>query len=111
MLTFVSPYIGSENEYDVRFAAVMLLNHFSDATHVNTTLALLDTARHEGYYARMAVAWAVAECFASDSETTFAYLNKSTLDNFTYNKALQKITESFRVDKDMKARIRSMKRK
>lgn len=111
VLTFISPYISSENEYEVRFAAVMLLNHFSDAPYVGATLALLDTARHEGYYARMAVAWAVAECFASDSVATLEYLGKSALDDFTYNKALQKITESLRVEQETKVRIRAMKRK
>ena len=30
------------------------------------------------------------------------YLKHSTLDNWTYNKALQKTIESFRVDKDTK---------
>ena len=39
------------------------------------------------------------------------YLRDSRLDDWTYNKALQKITESFRVDREIKARIRSMRRK
>ncbi len=32
-------------------------------------------------------------------------------DDFTYNKALQKITESYRIDSDTKELIRGMKRK
>lgn len=34
------------------------------------------------------------------------YLKINKLDKFTYNKALQKITESFRVDKETKEIIR-----
>ena len=38
------------------------------------------------------------------------YLEHNHLDDWTYNKALQKITESFRVDQETKTIIRSMKR-
>ena len=33
------------------------------------------------------------------------YLKQSSLDDWTYNKALQKITESFRVDKETKKHL------
>ena len=39
------------------------------------------------------------------------YLLENSLDDFTYNKALQKITESRRIGKEEKKRIRQMKRK
>jgi len=38
-------------------------------------------------------------------------LHNNKLDDFTYNKALQKITESLRVDKKTKDTIRTMKRR
>ena len=49
-------------------------------------------------------------CFVKFPERTMEYLKNNSLDTFTYNKTLQKIVESFRVDKDTKALIRSMKR-
>ena len=45
-----------------------------------------------------------------DSEKTMAYLRNNTLDDFTYNKSLQKITESLCVDSETKKTIRAMKR-
>jgi len=39
------------------------------------------------------------------------YLKNNSLDDFTYNKALQKIIESYQVNQDTKKIIRSMKRK
>jgi hypothetical protein len=74
-------------------------------------LALLDAVKHEGYYVKMAAAWAISICFVKYPEKTMAYLKKNNLDDFTFNKALQKIAESLQVDKEMKAIIRSMKRK
>ena len=38
------------------------------------------------------------------------YLKQNTLDDFTYNKTLQKITESYRVDTETKKLIKQMKR-
>ena len=47
----------------------------------------------------MAIAWAVSICYIKFLDLTSDYLKHNTLDDFTYNKALQKITESYRVDK------------
>ena len=44
-------------------------------------------------------------------EQTMDYLKRCRLDDWTYNKALQKIIESNRVDREAKAVIRGMKRK
>jgi len=108
---FLQPYLTSENEYDVRFGVVMLLQYYMDEEHIHSVLGLLDRVKHEGYYAKMAVAWALSICYVKFPEPTMAYLNNNTLDDVTYNKALQKITESYRVDQKTKALIRSMKRK
>jgi len=108
---FLQPYLASENEYDVRFGVVMLLQYYMDEEHIHSVLGLLDRVKHEGYYAKMAVAWALSICYVKFPEPTMAYLKNNTLDDVTYNKALQKITESYRVDQETKVLIRSMKRK
>jgi hypothetical protein len=58
----------------------------------------------------MAVAWAVSICYVQFPVITMQYLHRNHLDDFTYNKALQKITESLKVDRKIKKRIRTMKR-
>jgi len=108
---FLQPYLRSHEEFQMRFGVVMLLTFYIEDKYIDRVLESLDSAKHEGYYVKMAVAWAISICFVKYPEKTMAYLKKNTLDDFTYNKALQKITESFRVDKETKARIRSMKRK
>ena len=59
---------------------------------------------------KMAVAWAISVCYVKFEKETMELLLDNMLDDFTYNKSLQKITESYRVSKEDKARIRSMKR-
>ncbi|WP_017755459.1 DNA alkylation repair protein [Calidifontibacillus oryziterrae] len=108
---FLQSYFSSKKEYELRFAIVMLLNYYIDDRYLHDVLARLDQVKHEGYYVKMAVAWALSICFIKYPQETFVYLKHNNLDNFTYNKALQKITESLRIDKETKKTIRSMKRK
>ncbi|MPN03683.1 hypothetical protein SDC9_150915 [bioreactor metagenome] len=58
----------------------------------------------------MAVAWAVSYAYIDFPEKTLAFLKNNNLDNFTYNKSLQKIIESNRVSKEDKDLMRSMKK-
>lgn len=107
---FLQPYLSSKEEYEIRFGVVMLLNFYIQEAYIGRVLNLLDNAKHEGYYVKMAVAWAVSMCYVKLPEPTMVYLKHNTLDDFTFNKALQKITESYRVDNATKSLIRSMKR-
>lgn len=108
---FLQPYLSSKKEYEIRFGVVMLLDYYIETEYIERVLNILDRVKHEGFYAKMAVAWAISFCYVRFPELTMKYLRNNTLDDFTYNKALQKITESNRVDKETKSLIRSMKRK
>ncbi|WCT58164.1 DNA alkylation repair protein [Paenibacillus kyungheensis] len=108
---FITPYLSSEHEYEVRFAVVMLLTYYVDDVYIQEVLERLDRIEHNGYYVKMAVAWAISICYIHLPEPTMDYLQHNHLDIFTYNKALQKITESYRIDSDTKTKIRLMKRK
>ena len=107
---FIQTYLLSGSEYELRFGLVMLLNHFAQRAYAKQALAAIDKIRHEGYYVKMAQAWAISVYFVKCQESTMDYLRNSHLNDWTYNKALQKITESCRVDQETKAAIRSMKR-
>ena len=111
MWEFIRPRFRSEAEYEVRFAVVMALGNFVDQAHIEDLLQLLDGIRHEAYYARMGVAWAVSVCYIKFPERTHAWLESCSLDDWTFNKSLQKIVESYRVSDAAKQQIRAMKRR
>ena len=111
MWEFIRPRFRSEAEYEVRFAVVMALGNFVDQAHLEDLLQLLDGIRHEAYYARMGVAWAVLVCYIKFPERTHAWLESCSLDDWTFNKSLQKIVESYRVSDAAKQQIRTMKRR
>lgn len=108
---FINPYLKSGEEFRIRFALIMALAHFIDIEHVDRILSLANAVDHDGYYVKMGNAWLISVCFVKFPEKTMKYLENNSLDDFTYNKALQKITESYRVAADTKTVIRSMKRK
>ena len=64
--------------------------YFIDDDHIDEFIRLLDQIKHDGYYAKMAVAWALSVCYVKYPGKTLPYLRNNSLDDFTYNKALQK---------------------
>lgn len=109
--SFLKPYVSSAREFEVRFAVVSLLDHFIQEDYLEKMFAIFDGIRHDGYYVKMAVAWAVSICFVKYPEETWEYLKRDRLDSFTHNKAIQKIRESYRVSKEMKEELLALKKK
>lgn len=102
--------LNTGQPYQLRFTAVMLLNHYLDSEHLPSALALLAQIRHDDYYVKMAVAWAISAFYLNFPERTFAWLRQNELDDFTHNKALQKIAESRRCNAAAKELLRQLKR-
>ncbi len=107
---FLQPYARSSKAYDIRVAVVLCLQYYREERYLEDLFALFCSIKHEDYYVKMAVAWAISMCFVSFPERTMTFLKKALLDDFTYNKSLQKIRESLKVDKETKEVIKKMKR-
>lgn len=108
---FILPYLKSDKEFDVRFAVIMMLDYYITDEYVGKVLEKLDKVSHEGYYVKMAVAWCIAEIGIKFNDKAMVYLkSENNLDKFTYNKALQKMRESYRIDKEQKEILKQMKR-
>lgn len=107
---FIQSYFKSEKEFEIRFAYVMLLNYYLVDDYVDKVLKLIDEFRDDRYYSKMAVAWLVSICYIKYPDKTEKYLKKSKLDNWTYNKSIQKIGESLKVDKKTKSQLKLMKK-
>lgn len=108
--SYVKGWMMAGGEYEIRFGVVMALRYFIDDKYLGELFALFNQIRHDGYYVKMAIAWAVSVCFVYYPERTMEFLRHNQLDDFTYNKSLQKIVESFRVDDEMKQLIKGMRR-
>lgn len=109
--SYIQKYLNSEKEYELRFGIVSLLNHFLNETYIDRVLSICQHTSHEGYYVKMAVAWTLSICYVKFPEKTRAILENNTMDDFTHNKTIQKIRESYRVNKEEKESLRLLKRK
>lgn len=110
MWKFIQTYLNSKKEFELRFAIVMMLDFFIDEEYIDKVLLKLNQIKHEGYYVKMAVAWAISICYIKFKEKTDNFLYNNDLDNFTYNKAIQKIIESYRVENEDKEDLKKRKR-
>ena len=89
-----------------------MLDYFMTDEYVDEVLKELNNVTHEGYYVKMGVAWTLAEIGIKYNNKAMKYLKgKNNLDKFTFNKTLQKMIESYRIDSDQKDLLRKMKRK
>lgn len=101
----------SDVEFRKRFGLVMMMSHFHDAPYIDEVMAIYRDFSHEGYYARMGAAWGLATLWLSAREDALAILTENLWDDFTHNKAIQKLRESYRVSDADKALTQALRRK
>ena len=107
---FLQDYLNSDKEFEIRFGVVMLLSYFLDDEYIDEVIRILDRINHEGYYAKMAVAWAFSICFVKYWDKTLKYFEKSNISKWVYNKSIQKACESYRISAEKKELLKKMKK-
>ena len=110
MWNFIQKHLKSDKEFEIRFAIVMILDYYIEEEYIKRDLEILDKITHEGYYVKMAIAWAISVCLIKFYDETIKYLQDCNLDNWTYNKAIQKALESYRITNEQKEFLRKMKK-
>lgn len=133
---FLMDCLKSDQEFEFRFGAVMLLNHYLTDAWIDAVLGAYFTHTHQDYYAKMAIAWGLSQAFAFDPQKTLtqfehrwvigaaaigaaaigAATHSTTTteaaedqDVFIRQKTFQKILESNKVSPEHKTIIRAMK--
>ena len=111
MWNLINEYINSKNEFEVRFAIVMILDYYIEKEYIEKDFNIFNQIKSDKYYAKMAVAWAISICLIKFYDETIKYLENNTLlDNWTYNKAIQKTIESYRITNEQKDKLKKMKK-
>ncbi len=108
--SFILPYTKSKNEFDVRFSVIMMLDYYITDAYVDKVIDILDNIKNDGYYVKMAVAWTLCEIGIKYNDKFMSYIHHSKLDRFTYNKTLQKLIESYRINQKQKEIFKNLKR-
>ena len=110
MWEFIQEYLKSNKEFEIRFGVVMLLDYYISEQYLEKDFDIFEGIKSDKYYVQMAVAWAISICLIKFYDKTCNYLKTSSIDKFTYNKALQKAIESYRITDEQKNILRKMKK-
>ena len=107
----IEEWLSSGKPFVVRFALVSLLYYYIDDECIDYIFKVVENIDCSEYYVSMAVAWLLAECYVKLTLSTENYLKISSIDAITYNRTIQKICDSYRVDKHNKIKLKLTKRK
>lgn len=107
---FIVECIQSKNPWEIRFGLVLLLDFYINETYIDQIFIICDEIKCDEYYVKMAIAWLISICYIKYKEKTIKYLKYTELDDWTYNKALQKMIESKRVSDKEKVQLKGLKR-
>lgn len=110
MWNFLQKYVVSDKEFEIRFSIVIILDYYITEDYLEKNFDIFDHIKSDEYYAQMAVAWAISICLIKFYDKTIQYLKQAKIDKFTYNKALQKAIESYRISDEQKTELRKMKK-
>ena len=100
----------SQQEFISRVGIVIILNHFVKKEYLNTIFDILNKIQSEKYYINMAEAWLVCEMYIKFPNETLEFIKNNNMNTFTYNKSISKIRDSYRVSKDEKEYLKTLKK-
>lgn len=101
---------GSSEVYTARFGMEMLMTHFLDEDFKPEYLDIPARVKLEDYYAKMMVAWFFATALAKQWDATVPYIENGRLERWTHNKTIQKARESYRISRQQKEYLKSLKK-
>lgn len=107
---YMQKYINSKKEFEKRFAIIILMDYYLTDEYIDKVLEIYNKIDSDQYYVQMGIAWAISVCFVKYREKTRKFLDNNNLSTFTYNKSIQKIIESTRVDKETKEELKKIKK-
>lgn len=107
---FIKEYAQKESEFEKRFAYVVMLSYYLKDEYIDDVLKILTNENSQDYYVYMAVAWALSVALVKYYDKTLKVMQNSELNSITYNKAIQKACESYRITQEQKEELRKLRR-
>lgn len=111
LLEQIKIWIESADAYTVRFGLGMLMCYYLDDEFEMEYLNLAASVKSEEYYVKMMVAWFFATALAKQYDAAIDFIENRHLDKWVHNKSIQKAAESYRITKEQKDYLKTLKRK
>ena len=109
LIAVIRKWISSEKTYVVRYGIGLLLRLYLDADFDPAYLELVTAVQSEEYYVNMMRAWYFSTALEKKYETVLPFLEKRQMDVWTHNKTIQKSIESYRITKEQKDYLRTLR--
>ena len=106
---WIQRWISSGETYTIRFGVNMLMKYYLDEAFLPEYPVLVASIQSEEYYVKMVVAWYFATALAKQYEAVLPYLEERRLEIWTHNKTIQKAVESYRITKEQKEYLRTLR--
>lgn len=100
----------SKKEFISRIGLVIILDHFISEKNLNTIFETLNKIESDKFYINMAESWLLCEMYIKYPKETTKFLKKNNLNTFTQNKAISKIHDSYRVSKEEKDYLKTLRK-
>lgn len=112
LLEEIKGWIRSEQHiYAVRFGIKMLMDFYLEEFFEEKYLEWVAKVQSEEYYIKMMQAWYFATALAKQYDSAVRYIEEERLEIWTHNKTIQKAVESYRITKEQKEYLKTLKRK
>lgn len=103
-------FLKSDKEFIIRFGIVLLKIYYISDDYIDDILKLIVSIKSDYYYVNMAISWFLCECFIKYPLKTDKYISGKYLERFVLNKTISKISDSFRVSKEVKEELKKRKK-
>lgn len=100
----------NKKEFLSRVGLVTILDHFINKKNLGTVFDTLNKIESNKFYINMAEAWLICEMYIKFPQETKEFLRDNKLNKFTQNKAISKIHDSYRVSKEEKEYLYTLRK-
>ncbi|MBR3255486.1 MAG: DNA alkylation repair protein [Clostridia bacterium] len=100
----------NKDEFLSRTGIVIILSHFVNENNIEIIFNTLNSIESDKFYINMAQAWLICELYIKFPKQTLRFIKQDNLNKFTHNKAISKIHDSYRVSKEEKEFLNSLRK-
>ena len=111
LLPIIEKWLVSDKTYNVRYAIGLLMRHYLGDDFKIEYAEKIAAIESSEYYINMMCAWYFATAVAIQPEAILPFFEQGRLPVFVHNKAIQKACESYRVPKEHKVYLKTLKKK
>ena len=85
------------------------MQHFLEEDFQPEYLQMVTSVYSEEYYINMEIAWYMATALAKQWDAAIPYLEESVMEKWTHNKTISKAVDSYRITKEQKDYLRTLR--